>query len=121
MCEHPVKILIVDDEYLVRWSLKRFMESEGFDAYEVEGGHKALEILAKYPISILITDLMMPEMDGVELIKIAIDKTPDLGVLVITASDSTRLVDLAQNAGAKKVFIKPVSFKELAGAVNSLL
>lgn len=115
------KILVVDDEDLVRWSLTRFLESEGFEAYEAEGGHKALEILETYPISVMITDLMMPEMDGIELIRTAVDKAPDLFVLVITAADSSHLVTSAQDAGAIKIFSKPLSFTDIAGTISNLL
>ena len=115
------KILVVDDEDLLRWSLTRFLESEGFEAYEAEGGHKALEILESYPISVLVTDLMMPEMDGIELIRIAVERTPALFVLVITAADSSHLVTSAQDVGALKIFSKPLSFSDIAGTINSLL
>ncbi len=115
------KILVVDDEDLLRWSLTRFLESEGFEAYEAEGGHKALEILESNPIAVLITDLMMPEMSGIELIRIAVDKTPDLFVLVITAADSSQMVTSAQDAGAIKIFSKPLSFSDIVGTINDLL
>ena len=114
------KILIVDDEHLVRWSVRRYLEAEGFVAIDVASGHEALEILVKEEISILITDLIMPEMNGVELIQKAKEVKPELPILVITANDSSSLVRSATDAGALRTFNKPIPFRELVGAVQEL-
>ena len=114
------KILIVDDEHLVRWSVRRYLEAEGFVAIDAASGHEALEILAKENISILITDLIMPEMNGVELIRNAKEVNPELPILVITANDSSGLVNSATEAGAIRTFNKPIPFRELVGAVQEL-
>jgi len=82
------KILVVDDEHLVRWSVCRFLEGEGFVALEASSGPEALQVMQNEDIWILITDLMMPDMDGVELIRRARVHNPDLTILVITAVDS---------------------------------
>jgi DNA-binding NtrC family response regulator len=114
------KILIVDDEHLVRWSVRRYLETEGFVAIDAASGSEALEILARGEISVLITDLIMPEMNGVELIRKAKEVNPDLPVLVITANDSSGLVRSATDAGALRTFNKPIPFRELVGAVQEL-
>jgi DNA-binding NtrC family response regulator len=114
------KILIVDDEHLVRWSVRRYLEAEGFVAVDAASGLEALEILAKDDISVLITDLIMPEMGGVELIRKARERNPDLPVLVITANDSSSLVQSATDAGAIRTFNKPIPFQELVGALQAL-
>jgi len=114
------KILIVDDEHLVRWSVRRYLESEGFQAIEASSGQEALEILDSGDISVLITDLMMPEMDGVELINRALETKPDLDVLVITAIEGSEFVDSAQRAGAIGVFPKPIHFNNLLNTIQGL-
>ncbi|MDF1537216.1 MAG: response regulator [bacterium] len=114
------KILIVDDEHLVRWSVRQYLEAEGFVAVEASSGPEALEILTKDDISVLITDLIMPEMNGVELIRRAKEFDPDLSVLVITADDSSGLVLSATDAGALRTFNKPIPFVELVGALQAL-
>jgi DNA-binding response OmpR family regulator len=121
MQQPTLKILVVDDEHLVRWSLRRYLEAEGFEALEAESGIKALEILEKGPIDILITDLMMPEMDGLELIRKALVVQPKLDILVITANDSNRMIQSAEEAGARKTFAKPIPFKELSGTIQALI
>lgn len=114
------KILIVDDEHLVRWSIRRYLEAEGFVAVDVASGNEALAILERDEISILITDLIMPEMNGVELIQKARKVKPELPVLVITANVSSGLVLSANDAGAVRTFTKPIPFRELVGAVHEL-
>jgi DNA-binding NtrC family response regulator len=114
------KILIVDDEHLVRWSVRRYLEAEGFIAVDAASGLEALEILAKDEISVLITDLIMPEMGGVELIRKARERNPGLPVLVITANDSSSLAQSATDAGALRTFNKPIPFQELVGALQKL-
>jgi two-component system response regulator AtoC len=114
------KILIVDDEHLVRWSVRRYLEAEGFVAVDVASGHEALEILAREEISVLITDLVMPEMNGVEPIQKAKEVNPELPILVITANDSSGLVNSATDAGAIRTFNKPIPFQELVVAVQKL-
>ena len=121
MQQPKLKILVVDDEHLVRWSLRRYLEAEGFEAMEAEGGVLALEILEKEPIDVLITDLMMPEMDGLELIRNALIVRPKLDILVITANDSLNMIQSAEEAGAKRTFSKPIPFKELSGTIQALI
>ena len=113
-------ILVVDDEYLVRWSVCRFLEGEGFAALEAASGPEALEIMQEEDIWILITDLMMPEMNGVELIRRARNKKPDLGIIVITAIDSPEPIYSAHEAGAIQTFTKPIPFDDLVGTIQRM-
>jgi DNA-binding response OmpR family regulator len=115
------KILVVDDEHLVRWSVCRFLESEGFMALEASSGPEALQVMKNEDIWILITDLMMPEMDGVELIRKAKVHNPDLTVLVITAIDSPGPIHSAREAGAMHTFTKPIPFQELVGTIQKIV
>ena len=115
------KILIVDDEHLVRWSLRRYLEAEGFAAVEADSGTRALEILDRESVRVLITDLMMPGMDGLELIRKALTKFPGLLILVITANDSCNMVRSAEEAGALKTFSKPIPFRELSGTIQRII
>ena len=121
MVEKRGKILVVDDEHLVRWSVCRFLESEGFIALEASSGSEALQVMKNEDIWILITDLMMPEMDGVELIRKAKVHNPDLTVLVITAIDSPGPIHSAREAGAIHTFTKPIPFQELVGTIQRMV
>jgi two-component system response regulator AtoC len=115
------KILVVDDEHLVRWSVCRMLEAEGFETVEASSGREALQVMQNEQIWILITDLMMPEMSGIELIRRARIDNPDLGILVITAIDSPGPIDSALQAGAVHTFTKPIPFDELVGTIQRMV
>ena len=115
------KILVVDDEHLVRWSVCRFLEGEGFTVLEASSGPEALQFLQNEDIWILITDLMMPVMDGVELIRQARIQDPDLTIFVITAVDSPGPVHSAREAGAMRTFTKPIPFDDLVGTIQRMV
>lgn len=115
------KILVVDDEPLVRWSVCRFLEGEGFIALEASSGPEALRLIQQEDIWILITDLMMPDMDGVELIRKARQYNPDLTIFVITAVDSPGPIHSAREAGAFRTFTKPIPFQELVGTIQRMV
>jgi DNA-binding response OmpR family regulator len=115
------KILVVDDEHLVRWSVCRFLESEGFTVAEASSGSEALKILQNEKIRILITDLMMPGMDGLELIRKARVHNPELAIIVITAVGSPEPILSAREAGAIHTFTKPIPFEELVGTIQRVV
>ncbi|UCG38278.1 MAG: response regulator [bacterium] len=114
------KILVVDDENLVRWSVKRYLEAEGYQTLEASSGQEALRILDMENVGVMITDLMMPGMDGVELIRRARARQPHLSVLVITASHSSGMLRSARDAGAIRTFEKPIPFRDLLGTLQGL-
>jgi CheY-like chemotaxis protein len=114
-------ILVVDDEHLVRWSICRFLEGEGFAALEASSGPEALRIMQEEDIWILITDLMMPDMSGIELIRRAKNKNPHLGIIVITAIDSPEPIHSAFEAGAIHTFTKPIPFDDLVGTIQRMV
>jgi CheY-like chemotaxis protein len=115
------KILVVDDEHLVRWSVCRFLEGEGFITLEASSGPEALQILQSENIWLLITDLMMPVMDGIELIRQARIHDSDLAILVITAVDSPGPIHSAREAGAMHTFTKPIPFEDLVGTIQRMV
>ncbi len=81
-------ILVVDDEPIVLRSCERTLTPEGFNVIMTERAKEALEILKKDSIDLVITDLKMPEMDGVEFIRHVREIKPDIGVVVITGYPS---------------------------------
>jgi len=121
MVEKRGKILVVDDEHLVRWSVCRFLEGEGFETAEASSGPEALQVLQNEDISILITDLMMPDMDGLELIRKARAYNPELIIFVISAVDSPEPILSARQAGAMHTFTKPIPFEELVGTIQKVV
>jgi DNA-binding NtrC family response regulator len=78
-------ILVVDDEKKMRHILQLMLEREGFKAEQAENGKEALAMLQKKEFGVVITDLKMPEMDGLSLLEEAKKINPDLPIVVITA------------------------------------
>src|SRR5207249_9417851 len=83
---NAVKCLVVDDEPRLRRVLVRLLESEGFTCSEAGSGTEALEMMHHDPVPLVISDLRMPQMDGVTLLREILDRWPDTAVIVVTAA-----------------------------------
>jgi len=102
-----VKILVVDDEAIVRESLRDWLIDVGYQVFIAENGPKALEIIEKERLGIVITDLVMPGMDGIEMMKRAKEIQPDIEVIIITAYASIPTAIAAMREGAYDYIEKP--------------
>jgi len=102
-----VKILVVDDEAIVRESLSDWLKDVGYQVFTAENGHKALELIEKEKPSIMIADLVMPGMDGIELMKRAKAQQPKIDVIIITAYASIPTAITAMKEGAYDYIEKP--------------
>jgi heterodisulfide reductase subunit A len=100
-------ILITDDELVVRDSLKEWLEDEGFFVEMAASGPEALEMLALKTYQLLLTDIKMPGMDGVELLERAKEKHPDLYVVMMTAYATVETAVEAMKIGALDYLMKP--------------
>ena len=95
-----VKVLVVDDEAIIRESLRDWLSDVGHQVLTAENGPQALKIIQKEKPGIAIADLVMPEMDGIELMKRAKEILPNLGVIIITAYGSIPTAIAAMREGA---------------------
>ena len=102
-----VKVLIVDDEAIVRDALNDWLKDIGYEVFTAENGHKALEVIEKEKPGIMITDLVMPGMDGIELMKRAKTQQPNVEVIIITAYASIPTAITAMKEGAYDYIEKP--------------
>jgi two-component system response regulator AtoC len=102
-----VKILVVDDEAIVRESLHDWLTDAGYQVLTAENGPKALEIIGRERLRIVITDLVMPGMDGIELMKRAKEIQPNIEVIIITAYGSIPTAIAAMKEGAYDYIEKP--------------
>ena len=102
-----VKILVVDDEAIVRESLRDWLIDVGYQVFIAENGPKALEIIEKERLGIVITDLVMPGMDGIEMMERAKEIQPDIEVIIITAYASIPTAIAAMRKGAYDYIEKP--------------
>ena len=101
------RILVVDDELIVRDSIKEWLEDEGFSVDMAASGPEALDKLATQPFHLMLTDIKMPGMDGVELLKNAHKRFPDLTVIMMTAYATVETAIEALKIGALDYLLKP--------------
>ncbi len=111
-------ILVVDDEpnYLV--VLSELLKEEGFEVFTAPTGKKGLEIIEEVDLDVVITDMQMPEMDGLTFLKKAKEKIADMPVIVITAFAEVEKAVEAMTAGAYSYLAKPFSNDELIITLN---
>ncbi len=114
-----IRILIAEDERAFRILLFEELQDENREVKAVANGLEALDLLKKEEFDILITDLKMPEMGGIELLKEARKIRPDLLVIVITGYASLETAILALKEGAYDYIRKPFSLEELKVSVNN--
>ncbi|WP_022666739.1 response regulator [Desulfospira joergensenii] len=100
-------ILVVDDELIVRDSLKEWLADEGFSVDMAESGEKALGMLGEKEFHLMLTDIKMPGMDGVELLKEARGLYPDLTIVMMTAYATVETAVSAMKQGALDYLLKP--------------
>lgn len=114
-------VLVVDDNNIVQETLLRLVEAIGFNAEAVSSGPEALQVLEEKPFTFLLTDMKMPEMDGIDLIKAARSRYPDLGIISMTGySEGYRYVDVI-NAGASDFIKKPFDIEELEAKIRRII
>ena len=118
------RILIIEDDDLVRSMLKATMEKEGHEVLEADDGIKGTRLYREKPADLVITDIVMPDKEGIETILEL--KRLSLGVKIIAISGGGRIspetyLELAGKFGAAYTFVKPVDRKELVAAVRDLL
>ncbi|MBE9469860.1 MAG: sigma-54-dependent Fis family transcriptional regulator [Chloroflexi bacterium] len=107
MAMKRVKILVVDDEAIIRESLRDWLADAGYEVFTAENGSKALELIEKEKLGIVIADLVMPGMDGIEVMKRAKEIRPNIEVIIITAYASIPTAIAAMKEGAYDYIEKP--------------
>jgi len=117
----PDSILIVDDEEIIRESLTFILAKEGYRVREAPNGRVALDIIREDGIDLVLTDLEMPEMKGIELLENVSKVSPETLVVIITAYGSIETAISALRQGAVDYILKPVEFDELLVKVKRLL
>ncbi len=115
------RILVVDDEQIIRESLGFVLKKEGYVVEEAANGKDAIEKQENNPFDIVITDIEMPEMRGMDLLEQIARKTPQTFVIIITAFGSLETAVQALRKGAYDYILKPVDFDDLLYRVRKLV
>ncbi|HNQ17886.1 MAG TPA: sigma-54 dependent transcriptional regulator [Smithellaceae bacterium] len=115
------KILIVDDELNMRLVLTAMLKKEGYEIASAADGSEALSILKSGPIDAVITDLKMPNVDGMELLDHMNDKHPAIPVIIITAHGTVATAVEALKKGALDYITKPFDLDELKNVISKAM
>jgi two-component system response regulator PilR (NtrC family) len=115
------RILVVDDEKSMRDLLSITLAKEGYDVLTAAGGEPAIEALHRESVDAVITDLRMPKVDGLQVLRVAKEISPDMAVIVITAVASTETAVEAMKLGAYDYITKPFKLDEVNLIVRNAL
>ncbi len=116
---HPAaRVLVVDDEKLIRWSVAERLQRDGYEVFSAESGEQALEILAATPPDLMLLDVRLPGIDGVQTLERALALHPELAVLMMSAHSTVDIAVDAMKHGAVDFLVKPFPFQALDAAVE---
>ena len=113
--------LIVDDEPRLRQVLMHLMRGDGFDCIEAANGEEALAQLERHPVNLVLSDLRMPQMDGLELLRQTRARWPDVAVVMITAVADVDVAVSCLAIGAMDYLTKPFHLEEVRARVAQAL
>lgn len=115
-------ILIIDDNEQVRTFLRKVLEEAGYIVTEAPNGHKGLRQFQQIPTALVITDLLMPDMDGLEVTMALHRESSTVKIIVLTGgSGESDFLDAAKLLGAHRTMKKPITITELLQAVQQEL
>lgn len=118
------KILVVDDDADVRRVLQLFLERAGYDVAVVGDGIQAVEAFGKIPYDLVITDIVMPEKEGIETISELRQLSPELPIVAISGGGrigAHEYLNWVRKCGVDHTFCKPIDRKSLLAAVEELV
>jgi two-component system, cell cycle response regulator CpdR len=114
-----IRILLAEDDATMRTYLARALQRSGYEVVEVDRGTAALPLIEKEAFDLLLTDIVMPEMDGIELAQKAALLAPDMRVMFITGFAAVAL-KAGKAVSSAKVLSKPFHLRDLVAEVDRL-
>lgn len=116
-----IKILVVDDEPDIALILKLYLEEAGYSITRAKDGESCLEILAKEPFSLVLLDINLPQMSGIEVLEKIMEIDRDISVLMMTGNGSESMAVKCMKIGAYDYFSKPFSLEDVLHRVEQAL
>jgi PleD family two-component response regulator len=117
------RIMVVDDDADTVIILTRYLQREGFETVEAFSGAQCLKLVEEHPVDVILLDLMMPEMDGFEVVR-ALKSNPataEIPIIMITARDDIEARAEGMRVGVSDFLAKPVFRKQLANRIKAQL
>lgn len=117
------RVLVVDDDDMVRETFVVALERGGFEVADAANGREAQRRLEQSTFDVVVTDILMPEKDGIEMILDIRKRDPGLGIVAVSgggAMDAIKLLDFARELGADRVVPKPVQPATLVDLVREV-
>lgn len=121
MEENKRKILIIDDDENIREYVRFTLEDEGFEVFVADNGRTGLDIFTRESIDLIITDLIMPEKEGIETIQDIRKIDKNCGIIAMSGvSNKDSYLSISSLLGAHAILHKPFKPKELMSVVNDI-
>ena len=114
----PGKILVIDDDPEVRMATRDFLSSKGYDVSVAEGGRDALRQLDSSPADVVLLDVAMPDMDGLETLKRIVSAHPNVPVIMVTGNADIEITSKVLQLGAADYVPKPFDLDYLNQAIR---
>ena len=114
-------ILVCEDDFAIKTMISTKLKQENYSVHTVQNGQEALKLMEKQQIDLVISDIMMPEMDGYEFVQTLRETKHTLPILMITAKSQLESLEAAFKLGADDYMVKPLRLEELVLRVKALL
>jgi two-component system cell cycle response regulator CpdR len=114
-------ILVVDDDIIMLELIKCILERDGIGVHCVASSEEALELIMENNFSLMITDLNMPGLDGLELARKGLEIAPQMSIIMDTDGISPKIIRLAKEIGISKVLAKPFLVSEMLETIREVM
>ncbi|MBU8905857.1 response regulator [Desertibacillus haloalkaliphilus] len=115
------KILVVDDQYGIRVLLNEILQKDGYQLYQAANGVQALTIVEEEEPDLVLLDMKIPGMDGLEILKRIKEMNSDIRVIMMTAYGELNMINEAMNLGAVTHFAKPFDIDDVREVIRENL
>ncbi|WP_374721270.1 response regulator [Peribacillus tepidiphilus] len=115
------KLLIVDDQFGIRILLNEVFQKEGYLTFQAANGIQALDIVSNHSPDLVLLDMKIPGMDGIEILKRMKKIDPDIQVIIMTAYGELDMIQEAKDLGALTHFAKPFDIDDMRKVVRQYL
>jgi response regulator RpfG family c-di-GMP phosphodiesterase len=121
MVQPPVRILVVDDDATLRNALGRFLSNQGYSVDSASTGNEALQRIEGGSFSVLLLDVRMPGMSGLDVVPEALDLDPDIAILMLSGLTDATSAAICMQRGAVDYLTKPIELNDLSKAIDRAL